>query len=67
MMLALLRGEFREAFGLNPFLMCSIPLFILWIAGYVFPDSPFLKKLHTDRVFFGYLLVALLWGLIRNL
>lgn len=71
MLVALLHADFRAAFALNPFLMCSLPLFAAWLLPYLRPSSikkhPFLSKICTDRIFFLYLFVALLWGIWRNL
>ncbi|MBE6287267.1 MAG: DUF2752 domain-containing protein [Mediterranea massiliensis] len=71
MLRALLHSDFRAAFRYNPFLLCSLPLFMLWATAYLWPKSvksiPLLSKLCTDRIFFIYLFVSLLWGIIRNL
>lgn len=68
---ALLHADFRAAFAYNPFLMCSLPLFAMWLVAYLKPavlkNSSILFKLCTDRIFFIYLFVALLWGIWRNL
>lgn len=71
MVVALFRADFQSAFLYNPFLMCSLPLFAVWLVAYLRPSSikkhSFLSKLCTDRIFFLYLFVALLWGICRNL
>lgn len=71
MIRALLHADFAAAFSYNPFLMCSLPLFAIWIAHYLFPLQIHrvhcLSKICTGRTFFLYLLAALLWGLIRNI
>lgn len=71
MVRALLHADFHAAFAYNPFLMCSLPLFAIWWVAYLKPatikNSSFLSKLCTDRIFFIYLFVALLWGIWRNL
>ena len=55
MLRALLHGDWYDAFVLNPFLFCSIPLFLACI-----------KYKPTDKQLFVYLILALLWGLFRN-
>ena len=70
MICALFRADFTNAFLYNPFLMCSLPLFSIWLAHYLFPLKiqriRYLSTICTDRAFFLYLLTALVWGLIRN-
>ena len=71
MIRALLQADFIAAFSYNPFLICSLPLFSIWIARYMFPLQiqriHYLSQICTDRTFFLYLLTALFWGLVRNL
>lgn len=71
MVRALLHADLPAAFAYNPFLLCSLPLFAIWLLRYIKPslikNNPFLSKLCSDRIFFLYLFVALLWGIIRNL
>ena len=58
MLSALLHGNFYDAFVLNPFLFCSIPLFIIYL---------FCHKLLTDKFILIYIISALLWGIFRNI
>ena len=71
MLRALLHADFRAAFALNPFLMCSLPLYLLWVVCYIRPKfmqhSSILSRLCCDSAFFIYIFIALLWGIIRNL
>ena len=72
MLQAMLRADWQVAFDYNPFLMCSLPLVGIWLIRYFLPKAsvwkiPFFSKLCSDRAFFIYLLVALFWGILRNI
>lgn len=71
MLVALLHADFRAAFALNPFLMCSLPLYLLWVVCYIKPkflqQSTVISRLCSDSAIFIYIFIALLWGIIRNL
>jgi hypothetical protein len=58
MLRALLYGNLYDAFVLNPFLFCSIPLFIIYMCRH---------KLFSDKWLLVYLILALLWGIFRNI
>ena len=55
MLHALLHGNLCEAFVLNPFLFVSIPFFMVCV-----------KYRPTDRLLLIYFILALLWGVFRN-
>ena len=66
---AILQGEWVEAFHYNPFLFCLLPIIILFLLAYL-PASPLrarLKFLLSDRALLFYLIIMLLWGIIRNI
>lgn len=71
MLVALLHADFRAAFALNPFLMCSLPLYLLWVVCYIKPkflqQSAVISRLCSDSAILIYIFMALLWGIIRNL
>lgn len=72
MLQAILCADWQAAFDYNPFLMCSLPLVGIWLIRYFLPKAsvwkiPFFSKLCSDRAFFIYLLVALFWGILRNI
>lgn len=73
MLNALLRGEWGVAFESNPLLMLSLPLLLLWCTRLAFPRFTqrhrgiMLSPLFTDRALIVYLVILLLWGVLRNL
>lgn len=71
MLRALLHADIRAAFDYNPFLLCSLPLYLLWGICYIKPtflqQSSVISRLCSDSAFFIYIFIALLWGIIRNL
>lgn len=69
MAFALLHGRLSEAFAANPFLLCSLPLLLLYIIVSLWPQRlprlyHFLMHPYTIST---YLILLLLWGVIRNL
>lgn len=69
----LLHGRLCAAFSHNPLLFVSLPLVVLWLFRQCFPGlsrrHPRLtgERLFSSRACFCYLLLALGWGVVRNL
>lgn len=69
----LLCGQWRTAFFHNPLLFVALPFMGLWLFRLCFPAvcrrHPRLtgERLFSSRACFGYFLVALVWGIVRNL
>ena len=58
MVVALLQGQWNEAFWLNPGLMVGIPLVTLWWLW---------QRSITPRAALVILGITMLWGIIRNI
>lgn len=73
MIAALLRGEWLVAYNSNPLLFCALPLLILWGVRIVLPEYAsrhpriMLSSLFTIKLLPVYLVILLLWGIIRNI
>lgn len=69
---SLLRGDFMEAWLYNPALMCALPVLILWALRMLFPAFATrhprltLAPLFTERAFWLYVALAIVWGIVRN-
>lgn len=67
----LLHGNFREAFGYNPFLLVSVPYLstLIWVEW--FDDKNKFVRLksicHDRRIVNVYLILILIWWVARNL
>lgn len=73
MLCALLHGEWREAFGYNPLLLCTLPWFIVAVVRMCFPYFSHrhprltLARLFTDKALLYMALLFFLWGILRNI
>ncbi len=65
----LLHGDVRSAFSHNALLVVSIPLIVLLLLGNaVLSVSPKLYNLlNKDRLIRGYLMIVIVWWVLRNL
>lgn len=72
MIASILQGEWTEAYNYNRLLFCALPLILLGVVRLLFPDYAnrhphyTLAVLFTDRALLVYLVILLLWGIIRN-
>ena len=66
---SLLHGDFRQAWGYNPFLLCMIPV-ILWYAWLDFfpAKTPRLFRFfHSPAIIAALGAAIILWGIFRNI
>ena len=68
----LLHANWHSAFLHNPFVLCSLPIGCLGFVRYLCPNSqklhtPFLNRLFSDNTLLLYWVLAVLWGILRNL
>ena len=68
MMLALLHGNLSEAFQYHPLLFLLLPFILTWGGLYVFCPSLRckMKFLYSGKAILCYIVIAFLWGIIRN-
>ena len=72
MTVSIMQGEWVAAFNYNPLLFCASPLILVGVVRLLFPDFAnrhprlTLAVLFTDRALLVYLIILLLWGIIRN-
>ena len=73
MMQALLHGDVVLAFTYNPLLVCSLPLMLLALFRFFFPQVAEQypratgSVFFTDKALFVYLIICFLWGIVRNM
>ncbi|MBP5380704.1 MAG: DUF2752 domain-containing protein [Bacteroidaceae bacterium] len=69
MVWAILQGHFCEAFHHNPLFFCLIPIIIvsltLWFANKRMRHR--MRIFYSDRALLFYLILLLLWCIIRNI
>ena len=67
----LLHGNIREAFGLNPFLLLSLPLIVyslgLKVYNYLFNESRRFMLFYHKWFIYGYFGLAILFAIARNI
>jgi hypothetical protein len=67
----LLHGNLKTAFGLNPFLIFSIPLIGYGLGtkiyNYLFDDSHRVLLFYDKRFIYGYFGLAILFAIARNI
>ena len=67
----LLHGDLKTAFGLNPFLILSLPLIIYGLGAkvynYLFEASHRVMLFYDKRFIYGYFGLAILFAIARNI
>ena len=67
----LLHGDFKTAWGLNPFLLLSLPLIIYGIGSkvynYLYNTSHRVMLFYDKRFIYGYFGLAILFAILRNI
>lgn len=67
MLLALISGDFYQAFRYNSLLFISLPfLLFLYINALLFPRNPFYKKIPAN-VWYFVIGLLILYGILRNI
>lgn len=70
-LLAVLQGEWLQAWQFNPFFWVTLPYLLLLVLGSMqvahIQQTKLYRWAHHNATIFGYAIIALLWGVVRNM